>query len=255
MAIPNGIPEPASVATNYAALMQPIDPGGTSAESRIAASPNAEFLLRHHPGVWDPAGEGLEETTWLPDIGKQVLVAGAHLVRTRRQGEDAVESFKHSRAVDAERGWTHLDANVSIPAECLPDGVPPGGYIRALKCRDPRTGAIGLRYVEAWEVPAAPRPGAPQRFRFDRAAYNRWRLWLVTSGQVAPPTEDTILEMQAAKSGRPARHASLPIPDELRKQRVALAEANLKLMSDAVVPAANGATSKKGRAKSATVAP
>ena len=245
MAIPNGIPEPAPSAVSYASLMRPIDPGTSSAVSRIAASPNAEFLLRHHPGVWDAEAEGLETRTWLPDIGKLVLVAGAHLVRTRKEGEDPAESFKHSRQVDGENGWTHLDANATIPAECLPEGVPPGGYIRAIQCRDPRTGQLGLRHVEAWEVPAAPRPGAPQRFKFDRGAYNRWRLWLVTSGQIAPPTEDTILEMQAAKAGRPARHASLPIPDELRKQRVALAEQNLKMMAESVVPKANDAEPKR----------
>lgn len=233
--------EPRPAAADLAALMAPADPAPTSQHARLALPPSEPFYLRHHPSNWDADGEGLDEVTWLPDVSKLVLTPGAHLVRTRRKDEDERESFRHSMAEDQNRGWIWLLPEVQIPADCLPRGVPAGGYMRSLPCRDPRTSVSGKAHVEAWQVPAAPVPGRPQRFAFDRAAYNRWRLWLVTSGQVPPPTDDVLREMVAQKAGRPARVAALPLPDDLRRQRVARAEAEVSAMEDASIPAAAAA--------------
>lgn len=246
---------PAPVSGDLAALMRPVDPWQSSSAARLAVEPNAEFFLRHHPAQWDADGDGLDAVTWLPDIAPLLLVPGAHLVRTRKKGEDPGKTFEHAMNVDGNRGWVHLDPNLAIPAECLPPGVPVGGYLRAVPCKGPRTQKEGVRYLEAWNTPQQAVPGRPQRFVFDRGAYNRWRLWLVTSGIIAPPTADVIAEMCAAKAGRPARIAALPIPDDLRKQRLAVVEAKLEAERLAVVPepAADAEAPKPKKARKGTL--
>jgi hypothetical protein len=236
MAMPSSLATPTPAAADLAAMMRAVDPAQTASVARLALAPNEQFFLRHHPGQWDAESVGLTEVTWLPDISKLVLLPGAHLVRTRKKGDTPNETFRNALNVDGNKGWVHLDPNDAIPADYLPAGVPAGGYLRSLPCKDPRSSAEGVRYVEAWDVPRAPVPGQPQKFKYDRGAYNRWRLWLVTSGKIKPPTEDVLGEMQAAKAGRPARVASLPIPDDLRRIRVEAAEAVLQDMAGAVTP-------------------
>lgn len=237
MPVPQAIaPVTPPTSMDLVSLMRPVDPAQSQTVPRLAASPNVEFFLRHHPAQWEAESDGLDEMTWLPDIGPMYLAPGAHLVRTRRSGEDPRKTWEHAANVDGNKGWIQLDAFREIPTDCLPPGVPAGGYLRGVQCKDPKSGAEGVRYIEAWSVPAQPVPGRPQRFKFDRASYNRWRLWLVTSGQVPAPSPDVIAEMKASKQGRPARIASLTIPDDLRKQRLAEVNAEIARMEEAVEP-------------------
>jgi hypothetical protein len=233
---------------SLAAMMAAADPRHMAATARLAVAPNVEFFLRHHPAQWEPEATGLDGNTWLPVIGMLPLVPGAHLVRTRKNSEDPVETFKNAIKTDETKGWVHIEPNAPIPAECLPAGVPAGGYLRQVPCKDPRSNAVGTYYLEAWNVPRAHIPGTKQRFVFDRAAYNRWRLWLVTSGAIQPPTEDVLRELIAARSGRPDRIAALPLPDDLRKSRVAAAEAAVDGMTKAAIPGAKATKRKEAAA-------
>ena len=239
MAMPSSIASTPTGSDDLVSLMQAVDPSRSATVKRLAFAPNEEFFLRHHPAQWEPESDGLAEATWLPDISRLTLTPGAHLVRTRKRHEDPSETYKHAMNVDGNKGWVHLDPNAVIPADCLPAGIPAGGYLRAIPCKDPRSSAEGVRYVEAWDVPRAPVPGRPQKSTHNRAAYNRWRLWLVTSGQIKPPTDDVLAEMQATKAGRPARIGSVPRPEDLRKTLVAQAQAEVDMMASAVIPEAD----------------
>src|SRR3990167_8214838 len=133
-------PEPqADITNDYAALMRPANPAPVSQRPRLAVQPTLPFLLRHHPTNWEVEAVGLKEPTWLPDIGKLVITAGAHLIRTRSRTEDEAAVLRHALDVDRHNGWITLDAARIIPRSCLPAAVPEGGYIRSLPCRDPRT--------------------------------------------------------------------------------------------------------------------
>lgn len=222
-------------AADVAAGSRSVDPTGSDEAAAVAKAPNAPFFLRHHPSNWDAEDvDGV--TTWLPHIGIFPLVPGAHLVRTRKQGEALHETFRNAKNTDENAGWIHLSHSQAVPAGCLPEGVGSGGYLRGLDCKDPRSSTTGTYHTEAWNVARAPVKGRPQRFAFDRASYNRWRLWLVTSGIVPPPAPDVIAEMVAAKSGRPARIASVPRPEDLRTKLVSEAEKVVADMAGAKVP-------------------
>lgn len=234
MSMPAQVAATGSAASARSAVEDPT--GGDGANDLVSKKPNTAFFLRHHPTNWDAEDvDGV--TTWLPHIGILMLVPGAHLIRTRREGEPVSATFTNATNRDENAGWIHLKHSVEIPARCLPVGANPGGYLRSLECKDPRSSEMGKYFVEVWSQPQDRVAGRPQRFVFDRAAYNRWRLWLVTSGQVPPPTDDAIAEKIATRSGRPARIAVRPYPaDEMRLKRVADAELVVERMEGAAIP-------------------
>jgi hypothetical protein len=196
------------------------------------------FLLRHHPSHWSAESEGLDGTYWLPEISILPLVPGAHLVKTRKGNEDPSESIKLAVNTDANNGWTALDPSTPIPADCLPAGVPVGGYRRPVPCTDPLRGTPGTRHLEAWDVPKQWVPGSgAQKYVHDRASYNRWRLWLVMQGIIAPPTEDAIQALQQARSGRVARILARNPAEDIRARAKADEERALaSAMETATVP-------------------
>jgi hypothetical protein len=101
---------------------------------------------------------------------------------------------------------------------------------------DPVTRADGWHYLEVWNLPRAPIPGRPQSFAFDRASFNRWRLWLVTSGKVLAPFPEILAEATLSHERRIARVEILPIPDDARKARLKDVQGTAKMWKDAVVP-------------------
>jgi hypothetical protein len=119
----------------------------------------------------------------------------------------------------------------------VPAGVPAGSYLRAVACRDPKSGIEGERFLEVWDIPRPPIPGRAQGYTFDHASYNRFRLWLVTSGLIAPPAGEIVDELIASRRGRISRHASLPLPDAVRTIRLAAVEADVEKHTKATRPA------------------
>lgn len=211
------------------------DPG---AGGRLRMVPTPPFLLRHHPTRWEAESEGLPGATWLPGIDILPIVPGTHLMRTRKAGEEPSETYREALNADANNGWVHLDPSMPIPAECLPAGVPVGGYRRPVPCQDPVKGTPGVRHLEAWDVPRQWVPGSgPQKTKHDRGAYNRWRLWLVTSGIIAPPTDDVIEAIQQARGGRVERILARNPAEDIRAKKKADEEtALLARMAEATVP-------------------
>ena len=236
MAIPQTIAHKSAPGADVlASLMRPESPE-TDGTEPLQMPASAPFLLCHHPKNWEVEGEGLEAATWLPVIDVRLVQPGTHGMHTRKKGEAPSEAYKDSVVRDSTRGFQFVDPATSIPAECLPEGVPVGGYRRPVPCRDPRTGTAGLRHLEAWDVPRQYVPGAgPQKTRHDRAAYNRWRLWLVTSGTIAPPSDDVLQAIQQSRSGRAARIAARN-PGEIRAAKVAEEKAVTDALETAAIP-------------------
>jgi hypothetical protein len=190
----------AASTTGGAPVMQPPAPRELSSRAIMIAKRNEPFFLRHHPDCWE-VSTTLETPTLLPQLGLFVIAPGVSGVRTRSKTEvnHPEKAYEQAVAIAREReGWVFLDPHREIPADCLPPGVPPGGYLREADCEDPQVpGAFGTHYEEAWAVPLPTAKNRPQRFRYDKAAHERWRLWLVESGQIDPPTDAVIEELKA----------------------------------------------------------
>lgn len=180
-------------------LLDDPDLEGLDGPTRIARKPNPPFLLMHHPNSW--AVEVVDgQPTLLPELAPLILLQGCNLVRTLDKDEDRREAYKLAVANRVEEGWTVIPWGYAVKEPThLPTGVAPGKYIREVPCKDRRTKAKGTFYTEAWNVPVKTPPGRDQVFRFDRAAYNRWRASLVRSSPGAPdglidPPLDAVLE-------------------------------------------------------------
>lgn len=267
MAVP-GTPAPAAPraptdpgsASELAGLLQGADGGAFEDESLLPVSPNAPFYLRHHPDNWEVEEEGLDAPTWLPELHQHPLQPGVRGVRTISKGEPKTEAYRDSVSkAKTYGGFTYLDPQRAIPDEFIPSGVPTGrGYLRDAPCADLRSGQRGRFHTEPWNVPIWTPKGRPQRFRFDRALYNRWRVWLVETGQVDPPHEWALDEARGRIVTRIERkRGNVDIPSEVRDATVARDVARLEAMESAAVagaePAAEpDAPAKKSRGKAAS---
>jgi hypothetical protein len=237
-----GAPKETSAST-LAAMMEAPPPNTVSSVAAIRATPNYAFLLRHHRGAWSVETEGLDEPTLLPEINLHRLMPGCNGIRTRNANESAEDAYRD--AVDAARGkgWIYLDPQATIPVELLPAGVKPGPYIRRIPAKHPLTGVVGHRYVEAWNVPVETLPDQDQQFKFDRAAYNKWRAELVLSGVIPVPTEVVTDALRKRAKTHVARIQSRTQTDPQVK------EANLARAKEAAETAAAAEPPTKARAR------
>ncbi len=227
---------------DLAAMMKPTKFSEVAATAALRIRPNRPFLLRHHPAAWR-VSTTLPAVTLLPDVTMHVLEPGVNGVRTLDKHEaDQPERAYEQSVFKAERdGWTYLSARQPVPAECLPAGVPPGGYLRDLDCMDPRTSTKGSRYVEAWMVPTATLPNEDQEFRFDLASYERWLLWLVESGLLQPPMRQIGERLTARVRAHLDRAHTVPnLSPEVRQARI---EAKRKIVEAHEAATANSPTS------------
>jgi hypothetical protein len=202
--------------------MRPTKFTEVAASAALRIRPNRPFLLRHHPGAWR-VSTTLTPIRLLPDVTMHVLEPGVNGVRTLDKHEaDQPEKAYEQSVFKAERdGWTYLSALQPIPAECLPGGVPSGGYLRDLDCVDPRTSRKGKRYVEAWMVPTATLPDEEQEFSFDLSTYERWLLWLVESGLIRPPMPQIGKRLSARVRAHLDRAHTVPnLSPEVRQARI-----------------------------------
>lgn len=187
--------------SDMALAMKPHTPSlGADDPNAIIALPNSPFFLRHHRSNWE-VSVTLDEPTILPEIAVFVLRPGVNGVRTT--GPDEADNMAYRMAVRNEvdnHDWNFIDPAQPIPKECLPPGMPPGGYLRSPDCIHPLTGGTGTRFMEAWSVPGPGDDGVTE-FAFHRESYELWKLWLMQSGQIEGPTEK-VRKKLAARAGR-----------------------------------------------------
>jgi len=174
-------------APDYAGLMRSADFASQSSPlNLLACDPNQPFFLRHHPKAWR-ISTTLKLTLVLPDVTKHIIAPGVNGMRTRRKNEAPEMQYRTAVMNATMKGWTYLDPAALIPQECLPDGVPPGSYIREMACQGLINRTIGKHYAEAWEIPIRTLPDDPQSFQWDQEKYERWLKFLVESGQIESP--------------------------------------------------------------------
>lgn len=229
MAVKKTTPKPAP-SDSVQMLGRPATPEEAGLDAWIVEAPNERFLLRHHPGNWEPA-EIDGKAVLLPEITSQRVTPGANGMRSRQKHGSAAHQHQAVQERDARDGWVYLDPMAPIDPAHLPAGAPAGGYLRGYPCR-PLRGIGGTHYTDAWNVPVSTLPGKPQAWRHDRASFDRWRLHLVTSGEIAPPIDSVVQEIRTAARKRLRRIQTLAVPSEVREvllerraPAVALAEA------------------------------
>jgi len=222
------------------------DPYGSS--EGIRARPRNAFFLCHDPGDWSIGSHGLDEKTWLPVFAPHIIRPGSAGIRSLTKAEAdqgsharAYEDAKHAREV---KGIVYLDAKIPVPPEFHPTipaeyrqhlSAAPGYAVR-YPCTDPRRGRTGFRWVELWDIPQPAVRGKATRFAYDRANFNRWRLWLVQTGIIKPPLAHIIDENLARVAQRVQRATVHPDP-HIRVDKVNATSATLKSAKNAKVPA------------------
>lgn len=236
------------------AQMQPGKADEIGSAFRLPIRRNDRFFYAHTPEEWEPEhvkgtvdGVALDGVFWLPGMARRVIATGAALIRTRQNLEPVEAAYQHAQDVSRRAGWVWLDPNRALPPECLPPGVPAGGYWRTMPCVDPATRQTGDYHFEVWKLPAETLPGRHQRFDFHRESYNRWRAWLVLTGQVKPPLDYLLESIKARMADRIERARTLPLPDNALDRKVKEAEARAMIFVDAEIPArAAAAPAKRG---------
>lgn len=171
---------------------RPAGYGAYEAAPVLGVRANVPFWMVHWAGSrgsWSVDTEGLDGPTWLPVVSPVSLQPGAFGVRTITPDEarsNPGAALTVARENVAKRNGVILNHAVQIPDDALPDGVPAGGYHRSVD-------AIGGQFYHTpWDQPRKSMSGAAPSPKHDAASYNRWRLWLVTSGQIAAPDEQVI---------------------------------------------------------------
>lgn len=239
--LPNQDPKPPEHSLILQSLLRPANLDPLAKGGRIRIQPNFPFLLRHHPAAWEVATEGLDGPTWLPQLCQHVLRPGVNGVRTLNEDEEPQRAYEDSVSNGMKQGFTYLDPAEALPTDMLPAGAVSGGYLREVPCRDLRTTAIGSRYIEAWAMPEPALPDEIQTFKFDRAAYNRWRLMLVTTGVITPPQDRVMRRLRQRMGGHLDRVKVLNLPKELRDERIKTEQANVDAHANAARPEPVGA--------------
>jgi hypothetical protein len=234
------------VVGDLASLMRGASLGRLGGSALLAIAPNDAFFLRHHPRAWRVSST-LEDPVFLPDVTKHVLAPGCNGVRTLGEHDEPSQAYEDSVHSAEKKGWLYLSPLDPVPADCLPAGVPEGGYLRALDCRHPLTRQAGQHHVEAWCVPIATLPDEDQQFRFDVASYERWLRYLVLSGQVAPPNERVVETMRSRVREHVARTQMLNVAPDIREQFVAKKAAIAERYAAAQVPVSVDDPPKRGR--------
>lgn len=213
---------------------RPASLGGYVDRPRLPISPNSPFFLVHHAasgGSWEVATEGMPGPTWLPVLQPYPIRPGAAGVRTVTAGEPRSRMWSRAVQILEEGGAVVLPLDLHVSSEHLPEGAAPGPYLRETDCLG------GTFYHTAWEKPRRGVRGNTVQHHVDRAALNRWRASLVTSGVIAPPDPAILADAKARAARRvnvAARDAS--IPSEARAEAVATAKARADALDKATPP-------------------
>jgi hypothetical protein len=219
-----------AAAGDLSALIRYASPSRTGSAAALPIAPNYPFFLMHWPTDWQVESEGLDGPTWLPGLSRHIILPGCNLNRTLRRGERPEAAYDMAVLQNVRRGATYID----VERHRLQSG---GRYLREADCRNTRNGAEGVYYLDAWSTPRDAVPGRRLRFKFDRAGWNQYRLHLVESGVIRPPSGqvlDEIVNRKRRRLGRVQAHTNLEAGEYER--RLDKASAVVELFSGASVP-------------------
>lgn len=239
MTVPKKNDSPAEATAPAAAMARPrsLSQDAAGVVSRLIVEPNELFFLRHHPKGWECEVVD-DKPLFLPQLVRHAISPGALGIRTITAGQDRDAAWSGALYRAKEKGWTYLDWREPIPPGLLPPGIS-GSYVQIYDCQHPKAKDVkGSFYCEPWLVPLASIPGEPTRFRFERALFNAWRVWLVSTGRIKAPPEYVLDDYRAAVENRLDRIETMIIPEEIKTPMMAKRQANVDRARKAKLPTA-----------------
>jgi len=235
MAIPKAKTPAASSqfsATDLSSLIRDASPSSTGTRPALPVGANFPFFLLHWPQNWNVESEGLDSSQWLPYLSRHVILPGCNGNRTLRRGEKPEAAYDAAVLVNSRRGATYIDPD----RHRLRNG---SRYLKEADCRNPRNGAEGVFYLDAWSTPRDTLPGRRMKFNLDRGALNRFRLHLVETGVIRPPSSALLADLVRRKGKALDRCKALTSLDAVEYQRrVDAAEIAVLDLEGASVPQA-----------------
>jgi len=215
---------------------RPASLGGLVDRPKLPLPGNSPFFLVHYAdvgGSWEVAEEGLDAPTFLPVLQPYPIRPGAAGVRTVSADEPRSRMYARPLAKLQEQGAVVLPLDFHVDAAHLPAGVAAGPYLRETDAQG------GPFYHTAWDTPRKAVRGNTATVDCDRAAYNRWRAALVTSG-IVPEPRGAILEDVRARALRrlDTVRAATDIPTDMREAKTAVARSRVDAVVAAKLPTA-----------------
>lgn len=183
----------------------------TSERIRLDASP--AFVLSVSPEGYE-LSEIDGEPVYLPTIQKHAISPGSN-------GVDKGGGIGHLAANLTTRGQILLQPN-QCPGDLTPDGR--SGYLRRYD------GVQGPVHLEAW-ISVVKAPGGKHAAHLSPAGeqmFRKWRLWLMEQNIVPFPSDDWIERCEDRLGERALRRATQAAAPEVKAERAAEADAQLK---------------------------
>lgn len=207
------------------------------------------FLLRHHESNWHLATDGLPEAMLLPEIVPQILMAGAAGIRTVDRGEALSGMYASAKAKAIAKGWHYIDLDLEVTDPThLPEGVKPGPWLRQVEAVRQGTTNVIDHFYTPWDVPVRTPADLPQRWRFDLASFNRWRLHLCVTGAIPDPIPSVIEELRAKYGEHAERARGRNNPDrEHKDQKIRAAQKIADTAAAAALPVVEAPAPKSKR--------
>ena len=240
----------------------PVPSGPRAAQSSVPSSlvgdsapqfpANPPFFLVHFrdaPQSWEVVDID-DVPTRVPCVAPWRAVPGVLGMRTLSAEEQRNTPKKAFEATDrllSDRNVLVIDTDADVPADLLPAGVGPGAVIRK---HDVRGG--GFHHTLFCDVPRSAISGRQFQAKHHRDEWNKFRAYLVTSGQIPAPSEQVIEDGISAANSRAAqlRSAAKKVPDaDERAEMHAQAKAHIDRATNAVLPGEAPKPTKAKRAK------
>lgn len=207
------MPLPATVRRKAETAIQGEAPQSMLRSEKVRLDPEPLFVFSCSPEAYE-LSEIDGQPVYLPTIQKHEITPGVNGVDARG-GRSIFEANLNAR------GQVLIDVN-QCPSELTPDGRP--GYWRRYE------GVAGDVNLEAWRqvVPAPGGKHVAQLTKANEQLYRKWRLWLMETGMVPFPSEDWIQRYEDRLGERALRRATQAAAPEVKAERAAEAETQLK---------------------------
>ena len=239
-----GIPSDSLMDSRPAAI------GGLIDRPKLPLPGNSPFFLVHYVdvgGSWEVVEEGMDAPTFVPVLQPFPIRPGAAGVRTVSADEPRSRMYARPLAKLQEQGAVVLPLDFHVDGAHLPAGVAAGPYLRET---DAQGGAF---YHTAWDTPRKAIRGNAATVDCDRAAYNRWRAALVTSGIIPEPRQAVLDDVRARAMRRLDNvRSATDIPTDMREANTATARTRLDAVKAAKLPQVNPTPSAPKTAKKVT---
>lgn len=207
-------------------------------QDRLLTSPGHTWIYCHNPDNWE-IGSVDGKPAALPVLTMIRLQPGMNLVATQKQNQGPTQHIEAAFQNLTIRGLRVISPSEEVPAGCspeLPKLAKTRGYIVEYPARDSETSIEGTLYAERWSVPVWTPPRAPQRFRFDRATFDRWRAHLVLSGQVEAPDASVLEQLERVADSTHRRRLSASYTAETREIKLKESAAALAAVREVRTP-------------------